>query len=396
MMVQPGGTVTLLFTDVEGSTRLLGDLGAERYSTVLGLHRRLLREAFADHGGYEVDEEGDALFVVFAGAGGAVAAAADGQRALAVAEWPEGCDGVRVRMGIHTGEPFAVPPKYVGMDVHRAARVMAAAHGGQVLVSETTAALVDGALLRDLGSHRLKDMLEPVRLYQLEIDGSPGEFPPVRSLHQTNLPLAAWPLLGRERELEAIGSLVSDGARLVTLTGPGGSGKTRLALQAAADLADGFPDGVFFVALAPVRQLEEAWGAVAEAVGLRPDDDAAAWVVSRRALLVVDNLEHLAGVDSVVAALLGGETVILATSRTPLHLSVEREFPSSRWRRKRRLSCSSRVPQPLAARLRLTRRSPPFAAVSTIYPWFSSSRPPAQSSSRRRRCCNALTRPCRS
>ena len=139
MVPQPIGTVTLLFTDVEGSTQLLARLGAEEYSEVLDLHRRLLREAFERHGGYEVDEEGDALFVVFAAAADAVAAAADAQQALAGAEWPEGCDPLRVRMGVHTGEPLAVPPKYVGMDVHQAARIMSAGHGGQVLVSETTA-----------------------------------------------------------------------------------------------------------------------------------------------------------------------------------------------------------------------------------------------------------------
>ena len=201
MVVQPTGTVTLLFTDVEGSTLLLERLGAERFAEALALHRRVLREAFARHGGYEVDEEGDAFLVAFPGAGEAVAAACEAQQGLASVVWhPEG--GLRVRMGVHTGEPLPVPPKYVGMDVHRAARIMAAGHGGQVLVSETTAALLDGAPLRDLGLHRLKDMLQPISLYQLEIDGVPGEFPPLRSLHQTNLPVAAWPLLGRERELD--------------------------------------------------------------------------------------------------------------------------------------------------------------------------------------------------
>lgn len=327
VVVQPTGTVTLLFTDVEGSTRLLEELGAERYSTVLGLHRRLLREAFAAHGGYEVDEEGDALFVVFAAAGDAIAAASEGQRALAEADWPESCDGVRVRMGVHTGEPLAVPPKYVGMDVHRAARIKAAAHGGQVLVSETTGSFVDGGLLRDLGPHRLKDMLEPIRLFQLEIDGLPAEFPPLRSLHQTNLPVAAWPLLGRDRELEAIGSYMSAGVRLVTLTGPGGSGKTRLGLQAAAELSEDFSDGVFFVALAPLRDTGTVRAAVAEAVGLQPDDDVAAWLSPRRVLLVLDNLEHLPGAASVVRELLVGETTVLATSRMALRLSGERELP---------------------------------------------------------------------
>src|SRR5439155_1102602 len=183
----------------------------------------------------------------------------------------------------------------------RAARIMAAAHGAQVLVSETTAALVDGTSLRDLGPHRLKDLLEPIWLHQLVIEGLPGDFPPLRSLHRTNLPVAAWPLLGRALELEKIGGLVSGEARLITLTGPGGSGKTRLALQAAAELSDEFADGVFWVALAAVRDTIAVRGTVAEAVGLQADDDVTAWLASRRALLVLDNLEHLAGIDATVA-----------------------------------------------------------------------------------------------
>jgi predicted ATPase len=230
-------------------------------------------------------------------------------------------------MGIHTGEPLPVGPKYVGMDVHRAARVMSAGHGGQVLVSETTAGLLDGVPLRDLGPQRLKDLLEPIRLYQLEIDGLADEFPPLKSLHRTNLPVAVWPLLGREDELADIQRLLDEGARLVTLTGPGGSGKTRLALQAAADLSDEYTGGTFFVALAPLRDLSAVTGTVSEAVGLQPDDDVAGWLASRRVLLVLDNLEHLQGVDAVVAQLLAGDTTVVATSRAPLRLVGERELP---------------------------------------------------------------------
>jgi predicted ATPase/class 3 adenylate cyclase len=324
--VQPTGTVTLLFTDVEGSTRLLSDLGAERYADLLGLHRRLLRGAFEAHDGYEVDEEGDAFLVAFPGAGDAVAAARDAQHAMATETWPGDVE-LRVRMGLHTGEPLPVPPKYVGMDVHRAARIMAAAHGGQVVVSEATAALLDAAPLRDLGAHRLKDLLAPIRLYQLEIEGLPGDFPPLRSLHRSNLPVAAWPLLGRERELDEILMLVAESVRLVTLTGAGGSGKTRLALQAAAELSDVFDDGVFFVALSPLRDLSTVRATVAESVGLQADDDIVSWLGSKRVLLVLDNLEHLPGVESIVWELLEGETVVLATSRAPLHLSTERELP---------------------------------------------------------------------
>jgi predicted ATPase/class 3 adenylate cyclase len=320
------GTVTLLFTDVEGSTELLERLGAQQYADVLARHRQVLRRVFERHGGYEVDEEGDALFVVFPGAGEAVTAAGEGQRDLASADWPQGVD-LRVRMGIHTGEPLPVPPKYVGMDVHRAARIMSAAHGRQVIVSEATAALLGGARLRDLGPHRLKDLLEPIRLFQLDVDGLPGEFPPLRSLQRTNLPTAAWPLVGRDTELEQIRGLTARGVRLLTLTGPGGSGKTRLALQAAAEHSEEFVDGVFFVALAPLRETGEVLGTVAQAVGLRSDDDVATWLSPRRVLLVVDNLEHLPGVAHVVSQLLVGQTVVLATSRAPLHLSGEHELP---------------------------------------------------------------------
>lgn len=323
---QPTGTVTLLFTDVEGSTQLLKRLGAQQYADVLARHRQLLREAFERHGGYEVDEEGDALFVVFSAAGEAVSAAGEAQRDLASVDWPAGVE-LRVRMGIHTGEPLPVPPKYVGIDVHRAARIMAAAHGRQVIVSETTAALLGGAGLLDLGLHRLKDMLEPIRLFQLEVDGLPGEFPPLRSLQRTNLPTAAWALVGRETELEEIRRLIEQGVRLLTLTGPGGSGKTRLALQAAAELSDGFVDGVFFVALAPLRETRAVLGTVAQAVGLPPDDDVAAWLSPRRVLVLVDNLEHLPDVAGVISQLLVGRTVVLTTSRAPLHLTGEHELP---------------------------------------------------------------------
>ena len=322
MTVQPTGTVTLLFSDVEGSTRLLERLGARQYAEVLGRHRLLLRKAFAQHDGYEAGTEGDSFFVTFARAEDAVAAAGDAQQALAAAA-PE----LRVRMGLHTGEPLTSGADYVGMDVHRAARIMAAAHGGQVLVSETTAALLDGVPLRDLGPHRLKDLLEPIRLHQLELDGLPGEFPPLRSLQRTNLPVAAWPLLGREPELEEIRRLIADGVRLVTLTGPGGSGKTRLALQAAAELSDDFVDGAFFVALAPLRETAAVRRAVAEAVGLQPDDDVASWLATKRVLLLPDNLEHLPGAPGAVAELMVGQVVVLATSRAPLHLSAEHELP---------------------------------------------------------------------
>src|SRR2546428_6174592 len=185
----PTGTVTFLFTDVEGSTRLLYELG-DRYAEVLGEHRRTLRRAFERHGGVEVDTQGDAVFVAFGKASEALAAAADGRDALARGP-------IRVRMGLHTGEPLVTDEGYVGIDVHRAARIAAAGHGGQILVSQTTRDLVGGDGLRDLGEHRLKDLTRAERIFQF----GEGEFPPLKSLNRTNLPVAAWPLLGREREL---------------------------------------------------------------------------------------------------------------------------------------------------------------------------------------------------
>ncbi len=311
----PTGSVTFLFTDVEGSTKLLHELGPEDYADALAAHRQVIREACARHRGVEVDTQGDAFFVAFATAPAALTAAAELTEQLSAGP-------VRVRVGLHTGTPLLSDQGYVGIDVHRAARIAASGHGGQVLVSRETAALVDGGL-RDLGEHRFKDLLAPERVFQL---GS-RDFPPLKSLGRMNLPVAAWPLLGRERELGEIRALVADGVRLLTLTGPGGSGKTRLALQAAAELSDEFLDGTFFVALAPLRDTQAVRSTVAEAVGLQADDDVAGWLASRRVLLVLDNLEHLDGVAAVAAELLVGEVVVLATSRRVLHLSAERELP---------------------------------------------------------------------
>jgi adenylate/guanylate cyclase family protein len=230
----PTGTVTFLFTDVEGSTRLLDELGTARYAEALAEHRRVLRDAVADHGGVEVDTQGDAFLVAFASAAAAVSAASEAQGALA--------DGpVRVRMGLHTGEPLVVDGGYVGMDVHRGARIAAAGHGGQVLVSETTRAALTGTVpVKDLGQQRLKDLGAPIRLFQL----GDAEFPPLKVLYRSTLPVQPSPLVGRERELAEVCDLLRE-HRLVTLTGPGGSGKTRLALQVAADEGDHFVDGVY-------------------------------------------------------------------------------------------------------------------------------------------------------
>src|SRR5256886_7436913 len=220
----PTGTVTFLFTDIEGSTRLLHELG-DAYADALAEHRRVLREAFARHGGVEVDTQGDAFFVAFVRVKDALAAAAEGRQAL---------DGgpVRVRMGLHTGEPVVTDEGYIGLDVHRAARIAAAGHGGQILLSQTTRDLAGDDRLRDLGEHRLKDLGAPERLYQL---GDP-DFPPLRTLYHTNLPIPATPVLRRPRELDAAQALLSrPAARLLTLCRPGGTGKARPAPPAARE-----------------------------------------------------------------------------------------------------------------------------------------------------------------
>ena len=237
----PSGTVTFLFTDVEGSTKLLHEVGAEGYADALREHRRVLREAFAAHGGVEVDTQGDAFFVAFPTAPGALAAAADALTGLAFGP-------IRIRVGVHTGTPHLTEEGYVGEDVHRAARIAACGHGGQVLVSASAAALTGTENLRDLGEHRLKDLSAPERLYQL----GDSDFPPLKSLYRTNLPIPATPFLGREHELAEVRGLLED-VRLLTLTGPGGTGKTRLGLQAAAEAAERYPDGLFWVPLAPLR-----------------------------------------------------------------------------------------------------------------------------------------------
>src|SRR6266700_7568342 len=258
----PTGTLTLLFTDIAGSTRLLHQLG-ERYASMLLECRQVLRAVFEQWNGHEVDTQGDAFFVVFARATDAVSAAVAAQRALASHAFPEGV-AVRMRVGLHTGEPQRTADGYVGLDVHRAARIMSAGHGGQVLLSQTTRHLVEhhlpeGVSLRDLGEHRLKDLQQKNHLFQLVIAGLPGDFPPLKTpdTHPHNLPIQPTPLIGREREVAAVQQLLQrEDVRLLTLTGPGGSGKTRLGLQVAAELSDHFTDGIYFVNLAPISDAE--------------------------------------------------------------------------------------------------------------------------------------------
>ena len=306
----PQGTVTFLFTDIEGSTRLLQELG-DGYAGVLAEHRRRLRDEFARHGGVEVDTQGDSFFVAFAKASDALAAATAAREALA--------DGpVRVRIGLHTGEPTVTDEGYVGIEVHRAARIAAAGHGGQILVSQATRDLAGADRLRDLGVHRLKDLAAPERLYQLD----DGEFPPLRSVDRTNLPVQPTPFVGRERELDEVLTLL-DSHRIVTLTGPGGSGKTRLALQAAAESVEQYGDGVWFVSLAAVRDPGLIAPTIAQVVG--GPDDLFEFLSGKRTLLVLDNLEQL--LPEAADLVLRLDASILATSRSRLNVTAEQEFP---------------------------------------------------------------------
>jgi predicted ATPase/class 3 adenylate cyclase len=334
----PTGTVTFLFTDIEGSTRLLQALG-ERWRPVLEDHNRLLRNAIRDAGGVDLRTEGDAFFAVFQSAPAAVAAVAAAQRALAAHPWPDDAE-VRVRMGLHTGEGAVGGDDYVGLDVHRAARIAATGHGGQVLVSSTTAELVGGGLpdgmdLRDLGEHRLKDLARPERILQLSVDGLPAEFPPLRSLETpTNLPVRRTSFVGRESEVARVKELLR-GPGLLTLTGAGGSGKTRLGLQAAGGLLDEYRDGVFLVELAPISDPRLIPATVADAIGVKAEgrrpalDTLRDQVRDREMLLVMDNFEHVVAGATVAADLLDAapRMRILATSREPLRVAGEQELP---------------------------------------------------------------------
>jgi predicted ATPase/DNA-binding SARP family transcriptional activator len=317
----PSGTVTLLFTDIEGSTRLLRELGA-RYPEVLAEHRRVLRAAFARHGGLEVDSQGDGFFVVFAGANEAVAAAADAQEALAGGP-------VLVRIGIHSGEPQPTEEGYVGLDVHRAARIAGAGHGGQVLLSQATRDLLDPSLsVRDLGERGLRDLAEWPRLYQLGTE----DFPPLRAPRRLSLPQQLTSFVGREHELEELTHLLPD-TPLLTLTGVGGCGKTRLALEAASSVLAKFPDGVLFVELAGLTRPElvpDAVAALLPAVHERSERPVVDVLVDhlrpRSLLLLLDNCEHLLEACSELAERLLDacpHVRILATSRVQLGLPGE-------------------------------------------------------------------------
>jgi predicted ATPase/class 3 adenylate cyclase len=336
----PTGTVTFLFTDIEGSTKLVQRLGAE-FRPVVEEHHRILRQAIRGAGGIDLRTEGDAFFAVFTTADAAVAAAVAAQRGVAAHPWPPGAE-VRVRMGMHTGEGVLGGDDYLGLDVHRAARIASAGHGGQIVVSRATAALAEGSLpegvsLRELGAHRLKDLPDPERISQVVVPGLPQDFPPLRSLEiADNLPAFPTAFVGRHDDLSALRERL-EGARLITITGPGGTGKTRLAVEAARMERERYPGGVTFADLSARTEPDLVCHDIAEALGLRPSgrepvwDAIAARLRDQTALLLLDNFEQVLAAAPDVGGLLSeapGVTV-LATSREPLGIRGEHLYPLS-------------------------------------------------------------------
>jgi predicted ATPase/class 3 adenylate cyclase len=334
----PTGVVTFLFTDIEGSTKLVRALGAT-YADVLAEHCRILRGEILDAGGVEIGTEGDSFFAVFESAASALVATASAQRALAGGAWPTGTN-VRVRMGLHTGEGMLGGDNYIGLDVHRAARIAATGHGGQIVVGETARRAADavapsGTAFRDLGAHRLKDLATPEHLYQLDVAGLPVDFPALRTLdaRANNLPVQLTSFVGREAEIDAVRELVGR-SRLVTLTGPGGAGKTRLALQVAAERLMEHGDGVFVVELAPITDPELVTSAIASVLRIQPEadrpllDTITESLRDRDMLLVLDNVEQVPGASPIVAAILAGAPRVraLVTSRSLLRIRGEHEY----------------------------------------------------------------------
>jgi predicted ATPase len=311
----PAGTVTLLFTDIEGSTRLIEKLGEEGYVHALAEHRRLLRGVLSEHGGVEVDTQGDAFLYAFADPVEALAAAAQGQDALAPVQ-------VEVRMGLHTGELQLTGEGYAGRELHRAARIAASGHGGQVVVSAATRAFIDGELT-ELGEHRLKDFDDPVALFQL---GS-VRFAPLRTISNTNLPHPASSFVGRRRERDELVGLLGNGARLVTLSGSGGSGKTRLAIEAASELVPAFKAGVFWVGLARLRDPAVVVEEIAQTLGAK--EELAEHVGERELLLLIDNFEQVVEAAPELSKLLRAcpNLRLLVTSRELLRISGEVAYP---------------------------------------------------------------------
>lgn len=340
----PTGTVTLLFTDIEGSTRLLHALGEQRYGEALASQRDLLRASFERWNGVEVDTQGDSFFVVFPSASDALSAAAEGQLALSRHRWP-GDQPLRVRMGLHTGEPEPTATGYVGVDVHRAARISAVAYGGQVLLSAATRQLTGDSLpermqLVELGHYSLKDLTRPEHLYELRLAELPSEFPPLRSSGTgiANLPAETTSFVGRQQELEQVAQLMVDpDCRILTLLGPGGVGKTRLAMECAARQVHSYADGAYFVALAPLRAAEHLVPTIANSLNfpfdthssdLDPKSQLMDYLSGRSVLLLMDNFEHLvkgAGLLAEIAERAPGAK-LLVTSRERLNLQGEWTF----------------------------------------------------------------------
>ncbi|MEA2486225.1 MAG: hypothetical protein QOD46_1336, partial [Actinomycetota bacterium] len=334
----PTGIVTVLFSDIEGSTRMLQRLG-DRYGELLEEHQRLLRAAFAANDGHEVGTQGDAFFIAFGSARDAIEAAVAAQRALRDHPWREG-EAIAVRMGLHTGTPTRVADDYWGLDIHRAARICSAAHGGQVLVSEEThRAAGEGQLdveFWDLGPHRLKDLKDPEHLFQVVGDGLAASFPPIQSLETpSNLPALTSSFVGRARELEEVQALLRRAdVRLVTLIGPGGTGKSRLSLRVAENLLGDFSDGVFQVNLAPVEDGSLVAATIALSLGIRERgdesvlEDLTRHLERRHMLLLLDNFEHVMAAASLVTELLSAapRLKVLVTTRTALRLTGEHEY----------------------------------------------------------------------
>jgi predicted ATPase/class 3 adenylate cyclase len=335
----PTGTVTFLFSDIEGSTHLGQALDPEAYREVLEKHQRLLRASFEAHGGTERGTQGDAFLVVFREAPSAVAAAIDAQRSLHGAEWPADVD-IRVRMGLHTGEGIAGGDDYVGPDINRAARIASAGHGGQVLISESTWALARrnlpiGVELLDLGDHWLKDLHTPERLFQLAMEGLPSSFPPLRGIRASGqLPVRLTSFLGREAAMEDLRGLAAAN-RLITLTGPGGTGKTSLATEFAREAAGQFSEGSWYVGLESIIDPDHVAAAIVATLGLRETSSQSMSerllenLAHRSLMLVLDNFEHVLEAAPIVSDILGAApaVTVLVTSRTPLHLSAEQVYP---------------------------------------------------------------------
>jgi predicted ATPase/class 3 adenylate cyclase len=312
----PSGTVTFLFTDIEGSTKLLHELGPEAYARALSEHRHILRQVFTAHQGVEVDTQGDAFFVAFPMASEGLKAAAEAQERLASGP-------IRVRMGLHTGRPHLGDEGYVGHDVHKGARIASSAHGGQVVLSRETRELAGDAFsLTDLGEHRVKDFVEPVWIFQL----GNTSFPPLKTISNTNLPHPASSFVGREREVMEVASLLRQETRLLTLTGPGGIGKSRLAIEAAAELVPGFDSGVFWVGLAALRDPALVTQTISQSLGAK--DGLAEHIGERRMLLVLDNLEQVITSAPQLASVVEAcpNLKLLVTSRQLLRVRGEVEY----------------------------------------------------------------------